>query len=132
MDLHSIISYHPHPHRSLHKFKKKKKKKLLHCLPSVFLLQLPPPPPKKKHIRRSSWELYCLCLLTVCVFKVILLFTSPQAIFTLSSWTRWWLQLSPAICATCFSRFALAFFKTSLRCKQKRRKQVDYHCSAER
>ena len=24
MDLHSIISYHPHPHRSLHKFKKKK------------------------------------------------------------------------------------------------------------
>ena len=29
MDLHSIISYHPHPHRSLHKFKKINKKKYL-------------------------------------------------------------------------------------------------------
>ena len=26
MDLHSIISYHPHPHRSLHKLKRKRKK----------------------------------------------------------------------------------------------------------
>ena len=41
MDLHSIISYHPHPHRSLHKFKKKKKKMTQrHFFPTLHPLSM--------------------------------------------------------------------------------------------
>ena len=66
MDLHSIISYHPHPHRSL--YKKKLKKSLSFCSPSCHALVvasvmvfLPPSLPeavliKALNVRESTHE----------------------------------------------------------------------------
>ena len=77
MDLHSIISYHPHPHRPLHKLKKKKKKikkkkkKKKKKGEEVFLRRFSLTRRSRVHWEKmQSFGWVCVC---VCVWGVILL-----------------------------------------------------------